>query len=74
MSSNFTAVPKNERTYVVIGVGRISAHHQNGLSLGDQNAHYRLHLDREFGVGNYELTLIASIRVVVSNLGVCYEL
>jgi len=52
--------PKNGRFYKVIGVGRISTELQDGLSLGDQEAYYRLCLDRKLGVGNYELTVIAS--------------
>ena len=60
MSLNFTTAPKNGRIYMVIGVGRISTEHQDGLSLGDQEAYYRLFLDRELGVGNYELSVVAS--------------
>ena len=60
MSFNFPAVPKNGRIFMVIGVGRISTENQNGLSLDDQEAYYRLYLDRELGVGNYELTVVAS--------------
>lgn len=60
MSYNFTEVPKNGRIYMVIGVGRISTENQDGLSLDDQEAYYRLYLDREIGAGNYKLTVIAS--------------
>ena len=60
MSLNFSTVPKNGRIYMIIGVGRISTEHQDGLSLGDQEAYYRQYLDRELGEGTYELTVIAS--------------
>lgn len=52
--------PKDGAKFRVIGVGRISTEHQNELSLDDQKAYYKLYLDRELGVGNYELTVVAS--------------
>ena len=60
MAFDFVAVPKNGRKFTVIGVCRISTEHQDGLSLKDQEAYYRVYLDRELGEGNYELTIIAS--------------
>jgi DNA invertase Pin-like site-specific DNA recombinase len=52
-------IPKLGKLFKVIGVARISTDNQNELSLKDQEAYYREWLDKEYGPGNYELTVIA---------------
>ena len=47
------------KLYKVIGVARISTDNQDELSLADQKAYYRKWLDNEYGVGNYDLKVIA---------------
>lgn len=51
--------PKNGRIFRVLGACRISTDHQDVLSLGDQEAYYRQHLDRTLGPDTYELTAIS---------------
>ena len=52
--------PKNGIKFRVIGVARISTEHQDERSLEDQRAFYEQHLDRKFGAGNYELSVVSS--------------
>jgi DNA invertase Pin-like site-specific DNA recombinase len=51
--------PKNGRKFKTIGVCRISRPSQDVLSLADQEAYYREHLDRILKVDNYELLAIS---------------
>jgi DNA invertase Pin-like site-specific DNA recombinase len=60
MNFNDYSKPKFGGIFHVIGVGRISKKSQDELSLGDQKAYYSKWLDREYGAGNYRLTVIAT--------------
>ena len=51
--------PKNDTSFNVIGVARISTKNQNELSLEDQEALFRRWLDCEYGADNYRLRVIA---------------